>query len=99
MIAFFGNITLGLALIAAIIQSLFPCIGFYRHKPHLLAIAKPAALLQCMTIFLSYSALTFAFLTNDFSLTYVAENSEASLPLAYRFTAVWSGHEGSLLLW
>jgi cytochrome c-type biogenesis protein CcmF len=62
-------------------------------------IARPAAWLQFVLVALAFSVLAIAFLSNDFSVQYVAEHSNSMLPLAYRFAAVWGGHEGSLLLW
>jgi cytochrome c-type biogenesis protein CcmF len=47
----------------------------------------------------AFAILTYAFVTHDFSVQYVAVNSNSLLPLVYRFTAVWGAHEGSLLLW
>ena len=44
-------------------------------------------------------ALVWAVFTNDFSITYVLEHSNRALPGAYKFAALWSGQEGSLLLW
>ncbi|MDN5781983.1 MAG: heme lyase CcmF/NrfE family subunit, partial [Luteimonas sp.] len=47
----------------------------------------------------AYVVLTVAFVMQDFSVRYVAENSNSLLPVIYRYTAVWGSHEGSLLLW
>ena len=47
----------------------------------------------------AFLTLVHAFLTNDFSIAYVAHNSNTALPAAYRISAVWGAHEGSLLLW
>jgi cytochrome c-type biogenesis protein CcmF len=44
-------------------------------------------------------ALVWAALTNDFSVAYITEHSNRALPTAYKFAALWSGQEGSLLLW
>ncbi len=48
---------------------------------------------------ISFGCLAYAFLDDDFSVAYVASNSNSLLPVYYKFTAVWGGHEGSLLLW
>lgn len=61
--------------------------------------ARPSALAQLFFIALAYILLTIAFLTNDFSIAYVAANSHPQLPFIYRMTAVWGAHEGSILLW
>ena len=52
-----------------------------------------------MFVAISFAALTWAFVTNDFSVKYVASHSNSALPLYYKITAVWGSHEGSLLLW
>ncbi|WP_010598559.1 cytochrome c-type biogenesis protein CcmF [Rickettsiella massiliensis] len=57
-----------------------------------------SSLQHTLVIFLFFS-LMWAFARNDFSLAYVAENSNRYLPLFYRLCAVWGGHEGSILLW
>ncbi|PKM09605.1 MAG: heme lyase NrfEFG subunit NrfE [Gammaproteobacteria bacterium HGW-Gammaproteobacteria-5] len=43
--------------------------------------------------------MTYAFMVDDFSVAYVAHNSNSALPWYYKFSAVWGAHEGSLLLW
>ena len=52
-----------------------------------------------MFIAFAFGCLTYAFVTNDFSVKYVAEHSNSRLPLQYQVAGVWGGHEGSLLLW
>ena len=100
MIRLFGQLSLILACIYAMTQCLLPLIGYWRNKNQfLLAVARPSAYGQCFFVLLAYGLLTYAFVSNDFSLTYVAQNSHASLPLMYRLTAVWGAHEGSILLW
>src|SRR5690606_38566343 len=59
----------------------------------------PAALAQLVLVVTAYLALTVAFVLQDFSVKYLADNSNSLLPLVYRYTAVWGAHEGSLLLW
>ncbi len=44
-------------------------------------------------------ALVWAAFTDDFSVAYILEHSNRALPWAYKFAALWSGQEGSLLLW
>ncbi|RYZ01322.1 MAG: heme lyase CcmF/NrfE family subunit, partial [Comamonadaceae bacterium] len=61
--------------------------------------ARPAARAQCLSVSLAFAALVQAFTVNDFSVLYVAQHSNSALPLVYRVTAVWGGHEGSILLW
>ncbi len=57
-----------------------------------------ASLVTFLAIFLSFIALEISFLTDDFSVLYVATNSNPNLPIYYKFAALWGGHEGSLLL-
>ncbi len=99
MIALFGNLSLILALIFSFIQSVLPLCGYWRQNPYLLAFARPSVWGQCIFVLIAYLLLTVAFVTNDFSIAYVAENSHPLLPLMYRLTAVWGAHEGSILLW
>lgn len=99
MIKLFGEISLYFALFFSITQSVLPLLGFWRNNPYLLAFARPSALGQFTFVIIAYALLTIAFVTNDFSIAYVAANSHPSLPLIYQLTAVWGAHEGSILLW
>jgi cytochrome c-type biogenesis protein CcmF len=94
-----GHFALMLALAFALVQSVLPLIGAARGQSALIALARPAARAQFVFVLLAYAALTNAFIGNDFSVLYVAQHSNSTLPLVYRFTAVWGGHEGSILLW
>ena len=55
--------------------------------------------MQFALVAFAFGCLVAAFVGNDFSVTYVATNSNSSLPTHYRVAAVWGGHEGSMLLW
>jgi len=94
-----GQILLVIALLAALLQSVLPLIGAHRQIPAFNAMARPAALLQLTMVLGAFVVLTLAFVRQDFSLRYVAENSNSLLPIIYRYSAVWGAHEGSLLLW
>jgi len=94
-----GQILLVIALLAALLQSVLPLIGAHRQISAFNAIARPAALLQLTMVLGAFVVLTLAFVRQDFSLRYVAENSNSLLPIIYRYSAVWGAHEGSLLLW
>nr|WP_233167961.1 heme lyase CcmF/NrfE family subunit [Xylophilus sp. ASV27] len=83
----------------ALVQGALPLIGAARGNAAWMALARPAALAQFFFIAIAYAALTRAFALNDFSVLYVAQNSNTALPMVYRLTAVWGGHEGSILLW
>ncbi len=94
-----GQIALLLALVASLLQTLLPLLGAQRGLAPWMATARPAAYAQWALMFVAWALLTAAFVQQDFSVRYVAENSNSLLPMVYRFTAVWGGHEGSLLLW
>ena len=94
-----GQLALLLALLAALLQSLLPLAGAAGNRPAWMAVARPAAYAQLALLLFAYAALTAGFVLQDFSVKYVADNSNTLLPMAYRFTAVWGAHEGSLLLW
>ena len=94
-----GQIALILALLVAILQSVLPLAGAHRNKSAWMDVARPAAYAQLWLVMLAFIALTVAFVQQDFSVKYVADNSNSLLPMVYRYTAVWGSHEGSLLLW
>src|SRR5256885_11692135 len=64
-----------------------------------MALARPAAQTLALLVAFAFGCLTYAFVTNDFSVAYVAAHSNSALPLQYRVAGVWGGHEGSILLW
>jgi len=99
MIPELGHFALVLALCLALVQSTVPLLGAWQRIPHWTAVAVPAARGQLLFVALAFACLTYAFVARDFSVAYVAENSNSALPLHYRLTAVWGSHEGSLLLW
>ena len=94
-----GQIALILALLVAALQALLPLAGAHRNKDAWMDVARPAAYAQLWLVMLAFIALTVAFVQQDFSVKYVADNSNSLLPMVYRYTAVWGSHEGSLLLW
>ena len=99
MIPELGNFALMLTLCIALVQGVLPLIGAARGNAAWMALARPAAQGQFLFIVFAFACLTYAFVTNDFSVKYVAEHSNSRLPLEYRVAGVWGGHEGSLLLW
>jgi len=94
-----GQILLVTALLMALLQTVLPLWGAHRDRATWMAVARPAAYAQLALLLGAFGVLTAAFVTQDFSVRYVAENSNSLLPLAYRYSAVWGAHEGSLLLW
>ena len=99
MIPELGQFALVLALILALMQGTLPLVGAARGESSWMNLARPAAQGQFVFIAIAFGCLTYAFVVNDFSVLYVASNSNSALPLQYRIAAVWGGHEGSLLLW
>ena len=99
MIPEIGLFALILALLVAILQCVVPIIGAARNNYSWISIARPAAFAQLLFVAISYACLTAAFLSHDFSVAYVAQNSNSQLPLIYLISGVWGAHEGSLLLW
>ncbi|HQU14614.1 MAG: c-type cytochrome biogenesis protein CcmF [Chromatiales bacterium 21-64-14] len=99
MIPEVGHFALVLALSLALVQAVVPLLGAWRGVPEWIAVARPAACGQALFVGVAFLCLIYAFLTNDFSVAYVAENSNTALPWFYRIAAVWGAHEGSLLLW
>ncbi|UPG96349.1 heme lyase CcmF/NrfE family subunit [Luteibacter aegosomatissinici] len=99
MIPELGQFALILALLLALVQGVLPMIGAWRGNGALMAIARPAAAGQAVFVFAAMGILIHAFLVYDFSVAYVADNSNLALPWYYRITAVWGAHEGSMLLW
>ncbi|WP_420562844.1 heme lyase CcmF/NrfE family subunit [Thalassobaculum sp.] len=99
MIAELGHLALAAALVVAVFQTVVPLYGAARRDPTLMAMARPAALVQFAALILSFGALTHAFVTSDFSVSNVAANSHSLKPMIYKVSGVWGNHEGSMLLW
>ena len=99
MIPELGQFALILALLLSVAQCVLPILGAQLCNRALIATARPAVAGQAVFVALAFGILTYAFVTQDFSVSYVAQNSNSLLPWYYRFTAVWGAHEGSMLLW
>ncbi|HEU0225096.1 MAG TPA: heme lyase CcmF/NrfE family subunit [Steroidobacteraceae bacterium] len=99
MIPELGHFALILALLLAISQAAFGLLGAARRHSGWMAAGRSAVVGQFVFTALAFGALTWAFVQKDFSVLYVATNSNSELPTFYRVAAVWGGHEGSLLLW
>jgi cytochrome c-type biogenesis protein CcmF len=94
-----GQFALIIALCIAVVQSVLPLSGAALGIQRWIGLAKPAALGQFLFVGIAYACLTWAFIDHDFSVLYVAKNSNTQLPLIYLISGVWGSHEGSLLLW
>lgn len=99
MIPELGHLAMILALCLAAVQATLPLIGAWRGDHQWMSLAQPAAWGQFAFLAFSFACLTYAFMVDDFSVAYVASNSNTALPWYYKFSAVWGAHEGSLLLW
>ncbi len=99
MVPEIGQVALILALVMAMVQAVFPLAGAQQRNLTWMALAKPAALAQLLFLAIAYAALTYIFLTHDFSVLYASQHSNSQLPTIYRISGVWGAHEGSLLLW
>ncbi|RZV32361.1 MAG: c-type cytochrome biogenesis protein CcmF, partial [Chromatiales bacterium] len=99
MIPEIGQFSLILALSLAIAQTIIPLVGAHRGDAAMMGVARTAATGQFLFVAVAFACLTYAFLADDFSVLYVANHSQLSLPTLYKVSAVWGAHEGSLLLW
>ena len=94
-----GHFSLWIALGVALVLGILPMVGAARGRADWMALARPSAQLLFALVAFAFVCLTISFIDNDFSVAYVATNSNKLLPLHYRVTGVWGGHEGSILLW
>ncbi len=99
MIPEIGQLALALALCLALAQSSLGLAGAARGDRSWMGAVRPAAQGQFAFVAIAFGCLTYSFVANDFTVAYVASNSNSALPAAYRVTGVWGGHEGSILLW
>ncbi|NWG30323.1 MAG: heme lyase CcmF/NrfE family subunit [Rhodocyclaceae bacterium] len=99
MIPELGHFALLLSLFVALVMGILPLAGAQLCQHRWMALARPATTAAFLLIAFSFGCLTWAFYVSDFSVLYVASNSNTQLPTMYRLSAVWGGHEGSLLLW
>jgi cytochrome c-type biogenesis protein CcmF len=95
----FGLIALIFAAFMALLQTVVPLAGIRYGQDRLTASASPLSALVFLSLVVSFYYLTVSFLNDDFSVLYVANNSNSLLPWYYKFSAVWGAHEGSMLLW
>ncbi|MEO8243588.1 MAG: heme lyase CcmF/NrfE family subunit [bacterium] len=99
MIVELGHFALILAFVVAVLQMTVPMAGAARRDGVMMALAGPAAVAQFLLIGVAFGALTYAYVTDDFSLKIVVGNSHSLKPMLYKVAGVWGNHEGSLLLW
>jgi cytochrome c-type biogenesis protein CcmF len=99
MIPEIGTFALILALLVSLVQGILPLVGAQRGMPGWIALARPASFTLFLMVAVAFVCLAISFAHSDFTVLYVAEHSNSQLPMVYRLSAVWGGHEGSLLLW
>jgi cytochrome c-type biogenesis protein CcmF len=99
MIIELGHFALVLAFVVACVQMVVPLVGAEKGWRGWMAVGEPAATTQFLLILFAFAALTYAFVTSDFSVRLVAVNSHTDKPMLYKVTGVWGNHEGSMLLW
>ena len=99
MITELGHMALILALCVALVQASVPLLGAARGHAGWMAVGRNTALVQFALVALAMAALMHAYVTSDFSVINVIENSHTDKPLLYKITGVWGNHEGSMLLW
>src|SRR5579875_2847908 len=99
MIPELGHYALILALALGLIQSVAPVIGSIYRDGALMRLANSTALMQFVFVAGSFLALVICYVTSDFSVATVYENSHSMMPLVYKISSVWGNHEGSMLLW
>ncbi len=99
MIIELGHFALLLALAVAAVQMAVPAWGAHIADDRLMAVARPAAIAQLGLLVVAFAALTHAYVTSDFSVANVWQNSHSTKPMLYKVSGVWGNHEGSMLLW
>ncbi|GIZ52709.1 heme lyase CcmF/NrfE family subunit [Noviherbaspirillum aridicola] len=99
MIPELGNFAVMLALCVSLVLAILPLAGSFSGRRAWMAVARPASFALFLLVGVAFAALVASFVANDFSVAYVAGNSNSRLPVYYRIAGAWGGHEGSLLLW
>ncbi|MCP4296409.1 MAG: heme lyase CcmF/NrfE family subunit [Proteobacteria bacterium] len=99
MIVDIGYFSLLAAMVLSIYGMLTSFAGIKQNDWNLILSARYTMMAIAGMVFVAYLVLTYAFITDDFSVRFVAEHSSTDLPIFYKSTGVWGGMEGSLLLW
>ncbi len=99
MTAEIGQFSLILALMVALAQTIIPQIGATNKDETLMLFGRFAAITQFFLILIAFLCLVYLYVTSDFSVLNVWQNSHSQKPLLYKISGVWGNHEGSLLLW
>ncbi len=99
MIPEFGHFALILALGLALLLSIVPLLGSFRGDQKAMALAPSLAIGQFVFISIAFGCLVWSFITDDFSVALVANNSNSLMPSVLKFAATWGNHEGSMVMW
>ena len=99
MIPEIGHFALILGLSFAIVLAVIPMLGNRQQNIELMQLAKPASWGQFLFLAIAFFCLVYSFSIDDFSVKYIANNSNSQLPMIFKISATWGAHEGSLLLW
>jgi len=94
-----GHFALVLALAMALVQSTVPLAGAQLKSLNLMRVGEPVAITGFLLILLAFGALVQGYVTSDFSILNVWENSHSAKPMLFKITGTWGNHEGSMLLW
>ncbi|WP_223789516.1 heme lyase CcmF/NrfE family subunit [Marinicella meishanensis] len=99
MLASVGQFLLILSLVTSAALMLLPMVGYFKNNQALMQTGRPLSYLLFVLVLTTFLILVSLFMLQDFSVTYVWQNSSLALPLRYRITATWGAHEGSVLMW
>ncbi len=99
MLPEFGTLTLIAALLFSAGLATVPLAGYYQSHAGLMRMARPLGIGTAFFLTLAFVLLSISFLQDDFTVRYIANNSNSALPFYYKLSGVWGGHEGSMLLW
>lgn len=94
-----GQLATSLALVLSVAAVTGAILASLRSSPAWLRAARNALFANLLLVAFGCATLIWSFATLDFSVAYVAQNSNSQLPMIYRLTAMWGAHEGSLMLW
>ncbi len=99
MIIEIGHFAVVTAFVLSVLGIAAPIVGLRTRNPDWVRVGRQAVTLIFVLLAVGIASLEYSFLTRDFSVAYVASTSNSKLPLFYTISALWGGHEGSLLLW
>ena len=99
MIPELGHFALMLSLVICLVQGVLPLAGTFLKIRSWVDLARPAAVANALFLTIAFGILAWCFLTSDFTVLNVANNSNSLLPWYYKLAATWGSHEGSILFW